>query len=267
MRFITHSLALCTLLLPGFVLGQKTTYTLKYLHNSLSYHYELHKSASLETEAIQSDSPLILETRQQISMNQEDDRLKVHISNDPISWMHHHPAFDSLMDPYFLLKQEMFQQGDMNILAFGYSEKQYAFLAPLFIPLPPKPVILNETWEFNILVKTRGLRQSEIVYTGHCLLYEIKMYAGDTIATIIVTASTESKGKYNYKQYYKTDDLNFTILGTLTQIVYFNIDKGYVQQMISEQIHTFRVNSKTQSKEFNVNSKLVCKAQNALVTN
>ena len=225
------------------------------------YNIEIHETAPLESRDASKAYPIILRTKQILTYKQMNHAIELNVATDPITWSEKRSRIDSLVHPYSILKEELLQQGTMTIDSLGNHQKRSSFLTPFCIPLPLKPVRLNETWEFNQSIRTRGVRESEIVYQGHCILYDIQKKAGQTIAVIVVNASTESQGKYKYKEFYNAEDLSFTALGTLTQIAYFNIDKGCMQELISEQIHTFDIQSANQSKSFNINSRLICKLE------
>ena len=243
-------------------LAQSPAYHLSYSPmEKRIYNIEIHETAPLESEDKSKSYPIILKTKQILSCHKINRFLELDVTTGPVVWSKKRSQIDSLVHPYSVLKEELLQQGTMTIDSLGIHQKRSSFLTPFCIPLPSKPIQLNGTWEFNQSIRTRGVRKSEIRYQGHCILYDIQKKAGETIAVIVINASTESQGEYKYKAFYNAKDLAFTAIGTSTQIAYFNIDKGCIQELISEQIHTFDIQSDNFSKSFNINSKLICKLQ------
>ena len=149
-----------------------------------------------------------------------------------------------------------------KITPSGKLISQNIILPPFIIPLPEKPIKVNETWDFENNIEQKGRRKGKTIIKGQCLLYDIKKEKDKTIALIIVNAESKSEGKFKFRRQQNAISGTFASTGTITNLVYFDVDRGYVTEVVSEE----KRESTTQSTMFSQNSKSVSKSTIKLVS-
>ena len=130
-----------------------------------------------------------------------------------------------------------------------------AIVSPLLIPMPENPVAINGTWDFEINTEQTGRRQGKTTVKGQCLLYDIEREGNQTVATIVVTAETVSEGQFNFQSQRGPVSGTYASSGTNDSIVYFDIERGRIIEIASEDTRDsvtestmFSRSSKTKSK-------------------
>ncbi|MCD6117585.1 hypothetical protein J7K93_11255 [bacterium] len=116
----------------------------------------------------------------------------------------------------------------------GHSNSDNPPLSLLFLNLPKKPVAVNDEWNYELHSVKRGRRSGKTNLKAKCTLYSIDKENGDDIAVIIVNTETKSTGKFSFKRQNMKTSGTFASSGTGTSIVYFNITKGYVREVVTE---------------------------------
>ena len=106
--------------------------------------------------------------------------------------------------------------------------------SPFILPLPQKPVQVNDTWTFDLVQPLRGRATGENKIKGQCLLYQITQENNRTMAVIIVNTESQShsefKGNFNGQDFSMTNQSS----GVGTRLVYFDVDKGRITEIIDE---------------------------------
>ena len=148
-----------------------------------------------------------------------------------------------------------------KITFFGKLISQNTILPSFIIPLPEKPIKVNDTWDFENIIEQKGKRKGKTTIKGQCLLYDIKKEKDKTIALIIVNAESKSEGEFKFQLKQNTISGTFASTGTRTNLVYFDVDRGYVTEVVSEE----KRESTTESTMFSQNSKLISKSTVKLI--
>ena len=118
----------------------------------------------------------------------------------------------------------------------GQSVTDDPVTSPFLLTLPKNPVAVNDTWEFEKNIQRTGRMKSTTRITGQCLLYNIQKQSSPPLALIIV--NTQSTGQSEFK--FKRPDQNVEISGATqskgsgTSLVYFDIDRGRITEIVSE---------------------------------
>ena len=109
-------------------------------------------------------------------------------------------------------------------------------VSSFLIPLPENAVAVNETWDFEITTEQKGRRQGKTIITGQCLLYDVQSEDGRTTAVIIVNADSKGEGQFQFQRE-GSDAISgtFASTGASTSLVYFDIDNGYIIEVVSEE--------------------------------
>ena len=117
----------------------------------------------------------------------------------------------------------------------GKSATKDPVVSPFILPLPDKPISVNETWDFNLTVKMKGRAKGETNIKGQCLLYEVRKNKNKNVAVIIVNlerlSNTSMKGEQNGTAFSVTTQSSTTGFN----LVFFNIDKGVIEEINSEE--------------------------------
>jgi len=132
---------------------------------------------------------------------------------------------------------------------YGKSTSNKAISSPLILPLPEKPVSVNDQWTFNITTERKGRFQGETTISGKCLLYDIQQTDGDNVAVIIVNADIKAQGKFQIKTPDREISGTNRSSGTRSSLVYFNIDKGRINEIVTEE----ETESTTEGTAFSTN--------------
>ena len=109
-------------------------------------------------------------------------------------------------------------------------------VSSFLIPLPENAVAVNETWDFEITTEQKGRRQGKTTITGQCLLYDVQKEDNRTLAVIIVNTDSKGEGQFQFQR--EGGDAisgTFASTGVSTSLVYFDIDKGYIIEVVSEE--------------------------------
>ncbi len=149
-----------------------------------------------------------------------------------------------------------------KITPSGKLISQNTILPSFIIPLSEKPIKVNETWDFENTIEQTGRRKGKTTINGQCLLYDIKKEKNKTTALIIVNAEFKSEGEFKSRRQQNTISGTFASTGTSTNLVYFDVDLGYVTEVVSEEKRA----STTESTMFSQNSKSTSKSTVKLVS-
>jgi len=131
---------------------------------------------------------------------------------------------------------------------------------PFLIPLPEKPIGANATWDFNIITEQKGRTQGQTTTTGECLLYDFQKVGDQTLAIIIVNSETKSEGKFEFRMEGR-DPIKGTSAssGAATNLIYFNIDKGRIVEVVGEETRESVTESSMFSSDSSSKSKTTVK--------
>jgi len=116
---------------------------------------------------------------------------------------------------------------------YGKSTTNEAVVSTLIIPLPEKPVSINDQWNFNLNSKRKGRFQGETTIRGKCLLYDVQQTEGNNTAVIIINAETKGEGKFRIKTPEREMSGTNKNSGTISSLVYFDIDKGRINEIVT----------------------------------
>ncbi|MFO7890302.1 MAG: hypothetical protein R6V04_08165 [bacterium] len=144
---------------------------------------------------------------------------------------------------------------------YGKSTTDKAIASPLILPLPEKPVSINDQWDFSITTERKGRFQGETAITGKCLVYDIQQNKGDNIAVIIVNAEISGQGKFNIKTQEREISGTNRSSGIRSSLIYFNIDKGRIDEIVTEE----ETESATEGSAFSTNMIRTSKSTTKLV--
>ena len=126
---------------------------------------------------------------------------------------------------------------EFEITPNGESTTKNPVVSPLLLPLPEKTVGVNDTWEFDKTVKGTGRMQGTTTIQGACLLYGIEKDGGHTIAVIIVNTGSEGTGEFKFRRPDQDMEISGSSqsIGATTSLVYFNIDRGRIVEILTEE--------------------------------
>ncbi len=144
---------------------------------------------------------------------------------------------------------------------YGKSTTDESIVSPLIIPLPEKPISINDQWNFTITTDRKGRFQAEITITGKCLLYDVQQTKGNNIAVIIVDSKTTGQGKFQIKTQDREISGTNRSSGTGNFLVYFDIDNGRINEIISEE----KSESATEGSAFSSNMSRTSKSTTKLI--
>ncbi len=123
----------------------------------------------------------------------------------------------------------------LNFDKYGKSTSNKAISSSLILPLPEKPVSVNDQWTFNITTERKGRFQGETTISGKCLFYDVQLNEDDNIAVIIVNADITGQGKFQIRTQEREISGTNRSSGTRSSLVYFNIDKGKINEIVTEE--------------------------------
>ena len=144
---------------------------------------------------------------------------------------------------------------------FGKSTATKSIISPFILPLPENPVSVNDQWNFNITDEKKGRMQGETTISGKCLFYDVQQNEGDNIAVIIVNADITGQGKFNIKMQEREISGTTRSSGTRSSLVYFNIDNGRINEIVTEE----ETESATEGSAFSTNMIRTSKSTTKLV--
>lgn len=145
---------------------------------------------------------------------------------------------------------------------YGKSTTQKSIATPFILPLPEKPVSLNDQWDFNINTERKGRFQGETTITGKCLLYDIQQNGGKNLALIIVNADIKGQGKFHIKTQDREISGTNRSSGTRSSLIYFDIVKGRIDEIVTEE----ETESATEGSAFSSNMRRTAKSTTKLVS-
>jgi hypothetical protein len=137
-----------------------------------------------------------------------------------------------------------------EIRSDGNAESADKPTTAFLIPLPEDPISVNETWDYEINLEQRGRREGKTTIKGECLLYDLQKDNGSTIALIIVNSENTAEGRFNMQGPQGDVSGTFASSGSGTSLIYFDVDKGAVIEVISESVRE----SMTESTMFSATS-------------
>ncbi|MFH1941380.1 MAG: hypothetical protein ABIL68_04690, partial [bacterium] len=116
----------------------------------------------------------------------------------------------------------------------GKSATNDPIISPLIVPLPEKTIAVNETWDFEMTAQERGRTTGQTTVKGQCLIYSIEKQGAQNIALIIVNSETKRDMKFNFQTEQGNVSGSSASSATATHLVYFDIDKGRIAEIVSE---------------------------------
>jgi hypothetical protein len=144
------------------------------------------------------------------------------------------------------------QAQEYKINKFGKSITDDDVASPYLLPLPENPVSVNDTWDFEIQIETRGRRTGTTAISGKCLLYEVQQ----NLAVIIVNSESKGQGEFKFRRE-GMDEISGTTASssTASSLVYFDIEKGRIVETVSEENREGMTESTMFSSQMNSKSK------------
>ena len=118
----------------------------------------------------------------------------------------------------------------------GRSATKDPIISPYLVPLPEKPITINESWDFEMIVEIKGRSKGQTTVKGKCLLYDVQEEDGKSIALILINSETKMESKFNFETEQGNISGSSSSSGSGTNLVYFDIDKGYITEIIKEEI-------------------------------
>ncbi len=149
-----------------------------------------------------------------------------------------------------------------EIRSDGTAESDAKPTSSFLIPLPQEPVSVNGTWEYEINQEQRGRRQGTSTIKGQCLLYDVQIQPGSTIALIIVNTESTGEGKFNMRGPQGEVSGSFASTGAGTSLVYFDMEKGIIVEVVSEDIRESMTDSSMFSSKSSSKSNTTVKLMN-----
>jgi hypothetical protein len=116
----------------------------------------------------------------------------------------------------------------------GKSATAAPVMSPLILTLPEEPVSINSTWSFEKNSEVKGRRQGTTKVTGECLFYGVDTQNGRPVALIIVNFETHSDLSFRFETPQGDFSGTSRSLGKGTGLVYFDIEKGRIIEIIRE---------------------------------
>jgi len=117
----------------------------------------------------------------------------------------------------------------------GKSADKASIMSPFILTLPDKPVRVNDVWEFNKTHEIKGRRKGTTQVSGQCTLYDIIESNGKSTARIIVNYELDQEMQFSFAVGENTiKGSNKTHTGGFS-LVYFDIDRGIVCEVITEE--------------------------------
>ena len=117
----------------------------------------------------------------------------------------------------------------------GKSTTKEPIMSSLILPLPDKPVAVNATWNFEKISEQKGQRKGKTVIKGQCLLYDVQKEGGKSIALIIVNSETNGNIEFKMQTSQGSFSGSSVSKGSETSLVYFEIEKGRIIEIIKEE--------------------------------
>ena len=142
------------------------------------------------------------------------------------------------------------RERNYEIRSDGTAQSNDKPTSSFLIPLPKDPIGVNATWDYEINLEQKGRRQGTTTIQGQCLLYDLQKTSGSTVALIIVNSETTSEGRFNMQGPQGDVSGTFSSSGSGTSLVYFDVNKGIVTEVISEDMRE----SMTESTMFSMKS-------------
>ena len=109
-------------------------------------------------------------------------------------------------------------------------------LSPVLLILPEQDISTNEHWNFEVISEQTGRRQGRTTVMGQCLLYNVQEENGQRLAVIIVSIESQSQGQFQFQPPGR-EPVSGTFASTSvgTNLVYFDIDRGRIVEVVSEE--------------------------------
>jgi hypothetical protein len=125
-------------------------------------------------------------------------------------------------------------ENSIEITKIGRSTTDNPVMTPFVIPFPDKPVSVNETWDFDETLEHKGRTKGKTNIKGQCLLYEVRNEKGKSLAVIIVNSERHSTISMQNERDGVAFSVNTESSTTGFHLVFFNIDKGIIEEIDSE---------------------------------
>ncbi len=151
------------------------------------------------------------------------------------------------------------REQNLEIAKTGKPVSKDASFSPFLLPLPDHPVSVNASWNFELTSEQKGRRRGTTTVKGQCLLYDLQKEAGQTLALIIVNAESTGQGKFQMKRQEMNVSGTFASSGKITSLVYFDVDKGRIVEVVSDETRESMTESSAFSSKITSKSKTTIK--------
>jgi hypothetical protein len=127
------------------------------------------------------------------------------------------------------------QEKSYEMSSNGKSAGKEPVMSSFLVPLPDNPVGVNSVWEFSKVQEHKGRSKGITKVTGQCTLYDVMKSDGKSIARIIVNYQINQEMAFSVTMGENTiKGANNTHTGGFS-LVYFDIDRGVVTEVVTEE--------------------------------
>ncbi|MBN2030792.1 hypothetical protein JW824_11165 [bacterium] len=150
----------------------------------------------------------------------------------------------------------------MEINTNGKPIAQNTVPSPLFVVLPDKPVAINDTWNYETTIAMEGRQTGTMKVQSQALLYDVADVGDSKVAMILVTSVSTSEGELSMGGGDQQMTGAFSNASEGTSLVQFDINKGRILEIVTEQTN----NSAVESSMFSTNTTSVSQSTIELIS-
>jgi len=151
------------------------------------------------------------------------------------------------------------REEEVEITTHGESVSKDPVASPLLLPLPKDPVSVNDAWEFEKNIENKGRMKGTTHVHGQCLLYDIQKEGDKTRALIIVNTESTGEDQFTFKRQDTEISGSTQRKGATTSLVYFDVDRGRITEIVTEETRDSATESTTFSSTVSTKTKATVK--------
>ncbi len=135
------------------------------------------------------------------------------------------------------------QEGEFKFDNFGHFEKNQALQQPVVFPFKNESIKINDIWHYKLQNKFSENGRYNLNSKVKCLVYDIVENQGNKTAIMLLNIQSKIEGHFKRQDIHIRLSGNYTITNLATHIVYFNINAGHVERIVSENYIEWHVDS------------------------
>ncbi len=212
----------------------------------LTYQIEQQDSVEITSQgkSLKDNTHLRLNTTVTVTETPPENPYTVQVKTDTADVIHPSNFRPNLIEKEINQILHKAQEGEFKFDSFGHFEKNKSLHIPVIFPLNKESVQINDIWHYKLQNNYNENGRYESASEVKCLVYDIVEKQNSMIAILLLNVQSKIEGHFKRKEIHLRLSGDYTISTLATNIVYFNINAGHVERIISENQIQWEVKSK-----------------------